>query len=166
MAWGDAAAPPPWDRLMTRRSPRIAYWLAVLLLVTGCHGPYTQGQLDSCRGAEAAVAEFAGVVGSRTPYQGYEQVLAALPAFIDRLKSYRPGSTGADNEIQNLLGGATLLQRALIRGDPEEPYINNLLDGLRDWYEALQRRCQQIEDAVATPSGATPSPVAPLPAPP
>jgi len=106
------------------------------------------------------------VVGSRKPYQGYEQVLAALPAFIDRLKSYPPGSTGADNEIQNLVGGATLLQRALIRGDPEKPYISDYLNGLHDWYVALQRRCQQIEDAVATPSGTTPNPIAPQPAPP
>ena len=113
-------------------------WTLVLLFAVGCTPQYTREQANNCAAAIVAVD---------SPTR--ETVLAALPGLIDRLKSYPPGSTGADEEMRGLLDSAIHLQ-GLGQGATEVE-IGNSLDGLRLWFNALVRRCHEIDESLATP---------------
>lgn len=103
-----------YARAVTARTARYAHpmkgWLLVLPFAAGCSPQYTREQAKNCAAAESAGTAFWGSVAEDSPTHTRETALAALPVLIDRLKSFPPGSAGADEEIKGLISSATDLQ--------------------------------------------------------
>jgi hypothetical protein len=135
-------------------------WFLVLLFVAGCSPQYTREQDKNCNAAWLAAYTFDRAIVVDTPAHTRETVLAALPALIDRLKSYPPGSTGADEEVAGLLQGLIVLRDKVPRlGESvTTKEIDDLLSGFSLWFTALNRRCQEIDQRFAAPSVASPAP--------
>jgi hypothetical protein len=135
-------------------------WLAVLFVAAGCSTQYTRVQADNCAAAEAAGATFVGSIAFDSPLHERETALAALPLLAERLKTYPPGSTGADEEIAGGIQGARLLEDALARLDQAatKQQVDDALGGLQAWYLALIRRCGEVSRNLATPSTSAPAP--------
>jgi hypothetical protein len=135
-------------------------WLAVLFVAAGCSTQYTRVQADNCAAAEAAGATFVGSIAFDSPLHERETALAALPLLAERLKTYPPGSTGADEEIAGGIQGARLLQGAMARLDEAatEEQVDEALEGMAGWYRALTQRCEEVSQHIATPSNSAPAP--------
>jgi hypothetical protein len=135
-------------------------WLAVILVAAGCSTQYTGVQADNCAAAVSAGATFVGSVAFDSAAHERETALTALPLLVERLKTYPPGSTGADDEIAGGIQGARLLQDALARLDKAatKQQVDDAFGGLQGWYLALIRRCEDVSRHVATPSNSAPAP--------
>jgi hypothetical protein len=135
-------------------------WLLVLLFAAGCSPQYTREQAKNCAAAESAGTAFWGSVAEDAPTHTRETALAALPVLIDRLKSFPPGSAGADEEIKGLSSSATDLQAKVPSLSPTatKEDIATMFSGVLLWYNALIRRCQEIDQRLAAPSVPSPAP--------
>jgi hypothetical protein len=138
-------------------------WLLILLFAAGCSRQYTREQAKNCDAAwDAAIALQGAIAFSTpdTPAHTRDRTLAALPAFIDRLRSYRPGSAGADEEINGLLNAAISAQNALSRLDPAatKEDIGTVLNPLQLWFNALVSRCTEVHNSLVAPSVPSPAP--------
>jgi hypothetical protein len=145
---------------MARYAPPMRGWLLVLLFAAGCSPQYTREQADNCAAAESAGATFWSSVATDSPAHIRETALAAMPLLVERLKTYPPGSTGADEEIAGGIQGARLLQGAMARLDEAatEEQVDEALEGMAGWYRALTQRCEEVSQHIATPSNSAPAP--------
>jgi hypothetical protein len=135
-------------------------WLLILLFAAGCTPQYTREQGKNCDAAESAVITFLGSVAQDSPAHTRETALAALPAYIDRLKSYPPGSAGADEEIKGLINGAIYLQSRLphLGDNATGDEVEALFEGLAHGRNAIGQRCLEIHQRLAAPSVPSPAP--------